>query len=381
MHLRKSLRKVAASIILLCLAVSLPVRAQSAAWEVIYLYRDDAVESNQAYQLAGLLAVGSAEPRPLRRFPIDGIAVPWEMRPPSVLSPDGTRLALIQWDEKQGGALLINLKSGESKALLGIQVTGLFDTTILGWTADGANLIVYYAGSTEGRVLLYDLASAALTPLLTLQDTIPDLRQEMLAPDNTHIVYCNVEGNRGCAGYAIRRLDGAAGKVFTLPSGMVCSGYPALKWSPDSRKVALSCLIGDRPGLALLDAVSGAVTRYPTSGEVNDVAWAANSTRLLLDLCAGNYVNADDPDCGALQWLNVMSGTLTAGPTLERTEARRIYWLGDTLLLNESSGDGQEATLYFYDMLTRQSKQFSRSSSSYEDASFIVLGIRASTQR
>ncbi len=358
-----------------------PVASNAPAWDVIYLFRDEAVEATQAYQLSAFSTrTDQGQPRALHRFPIDAIAVPWDVRPPSAVSPDGSTLAMVQWDEKQGGALTVNLKTGDMKPLPGIEVRGLFDTTILGWTPDGKALIVYYAGLNTGRVLHYDLATFTLTPLFTLDDVIPAMGQETLSPDGSRLLYCNVLGNRGCGGYAMRPLDGSAAKAFILPDQTVCGGYPALKWSPDSRKVALSCVVESKPNLTLLD-MSGTVTTYPVSIEVNDMAWSPDGARLMLDLCAGNYVNADDPDCGMMPFMDASSGVLSDGPKIERTEARRLYWLGDTIVFNESSGGGQEATLYFYDVPSRKSKQFTRNSSAYQDAGFTILGLfRTGTQ-
>lgn len=358
----------------------LPAQADLGKWNVVYLYRDEAVEANQAYQLSAFsTAADQGQPRPLHRFPIDAIAVPWDVRPPSAISPDGKTLAMVQWDEKQGGALTVNLATGEMKPLPGIDVKGLFDTTILGWTPDGARLIIYYAGLKNGRVLSYDLAKSTLTDLFTLDDVIPTIGQETLSPDSSRLLYCNVQGNRGCGGYAMRLIDsskgGSTAKNFKLPPKTVCGGYPALKWSPDSRRIALSCIAGSSTSLTMLDATTGDVSTYPTSMEVNDMAWSPDSTRLMIDLCAGDYVNADDGDCGALQFMDAATGALTPGPKVERTEARRLYWLDNTIVFNESSGGGQEATLYFYDVPSRQSKQFTRNSSSYQDAGFTILGM------
>jgi len=354
-----------------------PIRAQTSGWEVIYLYRDESVEASQGYQLSSMKTNdASNQPHTLRRFPIDGISVPWDVPPPTALSPDGSTLAMIQWDEKQGGALLVKIATGETTPLPVIQIKGLFDTTLLGWTPDGTRLILYNSGQDGGQLIAYSLAQATLTTLFTLNDATTIEPQVTLSPDAARVLYCTAKGNGGCAAYAIRTLADNTKTLIALPNGTSCVGYPALKWSPNGKKIALDCQNVGKASLTLIDSSTGLATAYPVSSEVNDVAWSPDSARILIDLCAGNYVNADDADCGALQFMDVTSGALTAGPAIERTEARRLYWLGNSLVFDESSGGGQEATLYFYDMTSKQTKQFSRNASTYQDASFIVMGAR-----
>jgi hypothetical protein len=362
---------------------TLPTHAQASSWEVIYLYRDESAETTQGYQLSSLVTSGdNPQPRPLYRFPIDGIIVPWDVPPPAAVSPDEKMLALIQWDEKVGGALLINLDSGTVKPLPAIKITNLFDTTILGWLPNGAGLILYHntgynTESNGGEVMAYDLAQDKLTTLLTLSDVLSVNAQVTLSPDTTKLVYCTTQVNGGCGGYALRGLGGSPEKPITLPPGTACPGYPALKWSPDSRKIALDCSNASAPNLTLLDATDGTVTAYPVSNEVNDMVWSPDGSRLLLDLCAGDEISAYDAECGPLQFMDAATGALTPGPTFARSDARRLYWLGDTLVLDESAGGGQQSTLSFYDMLTtKQKTQIAHNSSLYQDASIIVIGVR-----
>ncbi len=355
-------------------------KGPGASYELMYLFRDESVEATQAYQLAGVVtAVSGAQPpqRVLQKFPVDGIAVPWDVRPPAALSPDGHTLALVQWDEKIGRALTVDGRTGAARALPGIRVTGLFTPTVLGWSRDGAQVYFYDETMLPGKVFAFTMSSDAIQPLFTLEDGAPQTAMETLAPDSSALIYCTTIGNRGCAGFALRALVDGARTPVALRAGLVCSGYPALKWSPDGRALALGCIdSAHHYSVELIDPATGAVRSFAMPEEVNDFAWSADSQQLLIDLCAGNYINVGDPDCGPLRLLDVVAGTVGKGPAIERTEARRLYWLGDTLIFNESTGGGQEATMYFYDIPTRQSKQFTRNASTYADASFTVLALR-----
>jgi len=353
--------------------------AQSSGWEVIYLYRDESIERTQGYQLSSLVTSASnSQPHTLYRFPIDGITVPWDVPPPAAVSPDGKWLAMIQWDEKVGGALLINLDTNEVKPIPAIKITNLFDTTILGWLPDGAHLMLYHnTDSNGGEVMAYDIVQGKLTTLFTLADVNNVNPQIMLSPNTSLLVYCTSQVDGGCGGYALRGLDGSPERPITLPTGTACPGYPAIKWSFDSRKIALDCMNANNPSLTLFDTMDGTVTGYPVSSEVNDLAWSPDGSRLLLDLCAGDEISAYDADCGPLQFMDAGTGALTPGPIFARSDARRLYWLGDTLVLDESAGGGQESTLLFFDMqTTKQLAAVAHNSSLYQDASIIVLGVR-----
>lgn len=351
-------------------------------YELFYLFRDESVESTQAFQIGSVITSLSPQApvsRVVQRFPIDGIAIPWDTRPPTALSPDGSTLAMVQWDEQIGAVLLLDVKTNAAKAISGLVVSGLYTPTILGWSPDGVTLYLYDESQTPGKVLSYTLANNALRTVLTIPDAAPQTGLELLSPDASRLAYCAEVGNRGCIRFAIRELVGSAPPVLTsFIKGTVCPGYPAYKWSPDSRTVAIGCLFNLRKAsLELIDGGTGQNRSIALPFELNDLAWSADNQRLLIDLCAGNYVNVADPDCGALQFLNVAAGTLMPGPAIERTEARRLYWLGDQIIFNQSTGGGQEATMYFYDIPTRQSKQFTRNASTYADASFTVMALRA----
>jgi dipeptidyl aminopeptidase/acylaminoacyl peptidase len=350
------------------------------AYQLLYLFRDESVESTQAYQLASVstLPEGQAPPQKvLQRFPIDGITAPWDVRPPAALSPDGKTLAMVQWDEAVGRVLLLDAVSGAATTVPGIRVTGVFSPTVLGWAPDGTRVYLYDETQPPGRVRAYTPASGQVQTLFTLDDVAPQSGLELLSPDARRFAYCAQVVSRGCSVFAIRAMAGGAPTLAAMPGKTACLGYPALKWAPDSALLAVGCVTNlTNHALQLIDPATGAVRTVPMPFEVNDFAWSADSRQLLVDLCAGNYVNVTDPDCGPLRLVDVPTGAIQAGPALERTEARRLFWLGDTLILNESSGGGQEATMYFYSISSRQSRQFTRNASTYADASFTVLAIR-----
>jgi hypothetical protein len=358
-----------------------PGSAPGESFELLYMFRDESVEATQAYQLGSVKTTVNGQTPPqtvLRRFPVDGITVPWDVRPPAALSPDGNTLAMVQWDEKIGAVLLIDAKTGQTTPIPNLKVSGLFTPTVLGWSLDGKQVYIFDETQPPGKVLAYHPTTNTLQPLLTLDDAAPESGLEVLSPDATHLVYCAAMGNRGCTAFAVRTLNDPQQKFsVTLPSGMACPGYPTLKWSLDSRTVAAACILNLRNfSVELIDAVSGERRSATMPFEVNDFAWAADNQRLLIDLCAGNYINVSDPDCGALQVLDTKTMKLSLGPAIERTEARRLYWQGNLIIFNESTGGGQEATMYFYDVATRQSKHFTRNASTYADASFTVMALR-----
>jgi hypothetical protein len=350
-------------------------------FDLLYMFRDESVEATQAYQLASVTTTIGGESPPqtvLQRFPIDGIIVPWDVRPPAALSPDGATLAMVQWDEQIGSVLLIDAKTGQSRAIPDLKVTGLFSPTILGWSLDGSLLYIFDENAPPGKVLVYTLADGALNTLFTLDDGARESGLELLSPDVKHIAYCAETGNRGCVSFAIRPMTVPhTPRTFPIPQGTFCQGYPAFKFSPDTKHLAIACVINLRKfAVELIEVATGARRTIEMPFEINDFEWSADSTRLMIDLCAGNYVNVGDPDCGALQILDIATGTVSNGPAIERTEARRLYWQDDLIIFNESTGGGQEATMYFYDVSTRQSKQFTRNASTYADASFTVMALR-----
>ncbi len=350
-------------------------------YELLYMFRDESVEATQAYQLASVKTTIGGQTPPqtvLQRFPVDGIIIPWDVRPPAALSPDGNTLAMVQWDEQIGSVLLINAKTGQSKSISQLKVPGLFSPTILGWAHDGSLLYIYDETSVPGKVLSYTVANDTLQTLFILDDGAPQSGLEMLSPDVNYLTYCAQIGNRGCVGFGIRNMKNPQkAQTITMPTGTTCPGYPAMKWSPDTRFLAIACVINLRKfSVELIETATGVRRSIEMPFEVNDFAWAADSNRLLIDLCAGNYINVGDPDCGALQVLNAGTGTLSPGPAIERTEARRIYWQDNLIIFNENTGGGQEATMYFYDVTTRQSKQFTRNASTYADSSFTVMALR-----
>jgi hypothetical protein len=184
----------------------------------------------------------------------------------------------------------------------------------------------------------------------------------------------------GCGGYALQALDGSPERKLTFPEDTGCLGYPAIKWSPDSHKVALSCSSlsqTNAPSIVVIDAQQATVSHYPVSSEVNDLVWNADATKVLIDLCAGQDVVVSDKDCGPLRYMDVSSGTLTAGPIVDRLAARRLFWLGDTLLVSEASSDTQSAALSFYNIQTgKLIKQLGHNTAVYQDASFTIMGVK-----
>jgi hypothetical protein len=349
---------------------------------LLYLFRDESVEATEAYQLGAvstLIKNNAAESqRVLQRFPIDGIAVPWDVRPPAALSPDHKQLVMVQWDEEIGRILLVDTTTGKDHTISQYQVRGLFSPTILGWLPDGSGFLVYEENQLPGIVSRYTLTDSTTTQLFTIPDVSAQSGLETLSPNGQWLIYCTSAAPRGCNGFAMRSMtDGIHAPItINIPKGTVCPGYPALKWSADSTRVALGCLNLRDASIQVITAGTGVARAYPMEFEIGDFEWSPDQTTLLVDWCAGNYVNVDDPDCGALRLLNLVSGAITLGPAIERTEARRLFWLQDTIILNQSTGGGQEATMYFYDIPTRQSKQFTRNASTYADASFTVMALR-----
>jgi len=57
-------------------------------YELLYMFRDESVEATQAYQLASVKTTIGGQTPPqtvLQRFPVDGIIIPWDVRPPAAL--------------------------------------------------------------------------------------------------------------------------------------------------------------------------------------------------------------------------------------------------------------------------------------------------------
>jgi hypothetical protein len=354
--------------------IAQPVKGSE--WELVYSYLDDGAVPPQIRVAAARLSERDGHrQRVVRSFNEPEISLPWEIRPPSAFAPRGPTLALIQWNGNQGRALLLDTETQSSIQLSDVAVADLYTTTVLGWSADGARVLFFDESGGRGRILSATLSGGMATGI-ELADYALDSGQVALSPDAATVLYCNRWGVRGCAGYALRRLDMTVGQGAGLPAGSECRGYPVMKWSPNAGSIALGCTLNGVPALLLIDGRNGALLRAPLPIDAADFDWSEDSGRLLIDPCESLIITFQDSTCAPLLFLDAASGVTIRGPAIERVEERRMLWLDNTVVLNMSAGEGLEAEIYLYDLRAGQGWIFAHADAVDEGANFTILGAR-----
>ncbi len=138
-------------------------------------------------------------------------------------SPDGRQIAYIASSGNAINGVFVVDSDGSNNR----RVSNLSYETLLGWSADGAQLYFAapYTGGSPWKVYAYELASGATTELFTIENGTPKALNPTLSPDGQWIAY---RGKDNSSVYLVRPdgsdlhlvLDSAgAGNIAWTSSG------------------------------------------------------------------------------------------------------------------------------------------------------------------
>jgi hypothetical protein len=195
-------------------------------------------------------------------------------------SPDGTRLAY-----GHGRALYLSGPDGE-------QPQRIATVTLGAWAPDGHTLAVVDNSGVHPPVSLYDLASGALTTVLTRTPGI--VYQLAWSPDGTRLAVAGRSVESGDDTPALTVVDRQGHVVRVWEFG---SAVWSVQWSPDGRELGWM-MVGDPNGDELtITTVSGnARESYPikTSDDPAAWGWSPDGYWLAYDAPGGITVRARD---------------------------------------------------------------------------------------
>jgi len=161
---------------------------------------------------------------------------------PSVLSPDGTRVAVGRADDRLA---IVDLRSGEATPVGPDTSRSVIPVT---WSPDGRRLVFAEEGTSGadiGQLRLLDLATGAVTPL----DHTPGPHWTApFAPDSSSLAV------QVASTELVQIVDTGGSEVRRVTLGPRQSLATGPSWSPDGRLLVLIEVDGDRVRIAFADA-------------------------------------------------------------------------------------------------------------------------------
>jgi Tol biopolymer transport system component len=190
----------------------------------------------------------------------------------SSLSPDGTRVAVTDYDPVDGSSIFDVLPAAGGPPTA--TITGLGSAT---WSPDSLKLVAFDPAGQ--RLLLIDAATGNLTTLAT-----GSFEGASFSPDSTQIAYVEHAGSSDHRGGALKVIDLATRTARTLRRGVTSP-----LWGP--RAIAIS-VVKRRPRFDLLDVATvqpdgthfRQLTRIRSTSiffGLRPLAWSADGARLL----------------------------------------------------------------------------------------------------
>ena len=197
-------------------------------------------------------------------------------------SPDGGRLAVLSSDEEGSRSVWVHDLASGTDTQVAPCVTPCLDRAEQGFSADGRSLVIGTVDGPVEKVLVdgaavelpatcglatVDIATSALTPLVTTPCGTDEPRFPAWSPDGTHIAFFRTRSHeRGgpLTGADLVVMEARPGAPETVVAHLATWDDDKVDWSPDSTQLVFS---QDR-GLRLLDLVRDTTTELvPPSAE------------------------------------------------------------------------------------------------------------------
>jgi Tol biopolymer transport system component len=239
-------------------------------------------------------------------------------------SPDGTRIAWLQADDKAfPGVWLMNADGSDKRRL----VKSVFPTSASGeslaWSPDGARLYFTKPGFERGVAVRNDIWAWDLRAQREVRVTRGlRARDPSVSPDGSKLLL--VTSGRGRTRLGV--LDLAAGALPVADPARIrflteASGeqLAAPRWSPDGTRIAVSVRTAGGQTVRVLDAAGGRVAESPRDGALAGApSWSPDGRRVYFatDRTGVFNLHAWEPATGALaQVTNVLGGAFMPSPS------------------------------------------------------------------